>query len=151
MHFRSTVHSWHWLVGNWGMYSAQGLVWNNTISTAAIIQYQLNYKYGNAKGVRNCFGLFGVMLGFTWRGGENCEGPQITWYLWDYLVSVPGSEPATFRLSVEFSAVSSSLGLRERTIHTIRKGTVVPVHIVNVYRGSRDIAPLVLNLCIRWR
>jgi hypothetical protein len=54
---------------------------NNTISTAAIMQYQLNYKHGNAKGVRNCFGPFGVMLGFTWRDGENCEGPHITRYL----------------------------------------------------------------------
>jgi hypothetical protein len=64
---------------------------------------------------------------------------------------VLGSEPATFRLAVEFSAVLTSLGLRERTIQTIRKGKVVPVHTVNAYRGSRDIAPLVLNLCIRWR
>jgi hypothetical protein len=50
--------------------------------------------------------------------------------------TVPGSEPAAFRLSVEFSAVSTSLGLRERTIQTIRKGKVVPVHTVSAYRGA---------------
>jgi len=28
---------------------------------------------------------------------------------------------------------------------------VVPIHTVKAYRGSRDIAPLILNLYIRWR
>jgi hypothetical protein len=32
------------------------------MSVAAIIEHQLKYKRGNAKGVRNCFGLLGVTL-----------------------------------------------------------------------------------------
>ena len=49
---------------------------------------------------------------------------------------MPGSEPATFKLSVEFSAVLTSLHLRERTIQTARKGKVVPVHAVTAYGGE---------------
>jgi hypothetical protein len=31
------------------------------------------------------------------------------------------------------------------------KGKVFPLHAVMVYRRSKDIAPLILNLCTRWR
>jgi hypothetical protein len=33
----------------------------------------------------------------------------------------------------------------------IGKGKVVPVHIMKAYRWSRSIAPLNLNLSIRWK
>ena len=31
------------------------------------------------------------------------------------------------------------------------EGKVVPVHTMTTYRGSRGIAPLILNLGTRWR
>jgi len=33
----------------------------------------------------------------------------------------------------------------------LQKGKVVPVHIIQVCRGRRDIAPLILSLCTQWR
>jgi hypothetical protein len=41
----------------------------------------------------------------------------------------------------------------ERLLFTLIKGAgkVVPVHAIKAYRGSRDIAPLILNLGIKWR
>jgi hypothetical protein len=40
---------------------------------------------------------------------------------------------------------------RTSYMHLKGKGEVFPVHAMRAYRGSRGIAPLILNLSTRWR
>jgi hypothetical protein len=55
-------------------------------------------------------------------------------------------------LSQNFKADSMSFKRRTRSCVPDRyKGKVSSVHVMKTYRGSRGIAPFILNLCTRWR
>jgi hypothetical protein len=59
--------------------------------------------------------------------------------------------PRSVRVFMCFVWISEQTALISLKIVQNVKGKAVPVHAVKAYRGTRGIAPLILNLGTRWR